>query len=63
MAEGIRIEEIGWFQKLEIFSYFLQNSSIKQVTKKIWERSDQECSLAAVPSLGSQDVENDTAES
>lgn len=34
MAEAIIIRETDWFQKPEIFSYFLQNSSIKQVTKK-----------------------------
>ena len=33
MAEAIIIRETDWFQKPEIFSYFLQNSSIKQVTK------------------------------
>lgn len=33
MAEAIIIRETDWFQKPEIFGYFPQNSSIKQVTK------------------------------
>ena len=33
MAEAIIIRETDWFQKPEILCYFLQNSSIKQVTK------------------------------
>lgn len=63
VAEGIRIKEIGSFQKPEMFSYSLQNTSIKQDTKRRWERSDQECSLAEVPSFGSQDVGRDTPNS
>lgn len=63
VAEGIRIKEIGSFQKPEMFNYSLQNTSIKQDTKRRWERSDQECSLAEVPSFGSQDVGRDTPNS
>lgn len=37
VTEGVKIEELGWFQKPEMFSCFLQNSSIKKVAERRWK--------------------------